>query len=118
MSGAMLGNVAQEYASKGYSKGTGFKPRVGGALATNSKPFKQALKMNKLTYGLELGGFSADSNEPVSKFSTNPRVRPSSTEMTLSPYQMMSSPAMNPFVPKYATQAGGTSCGYGGKGLY
>ena len=116
MSGAMVGNVAQEYASKGYSKGTG--ARVGGALASNSKPFKQALKMNKLTYGLELGGFSADSNEPVSKFKTNSRVRPSSTEMTLSPYQMMSSPAMNPFVPTYATQAGGTTCGYGGRGLY
>lgn len=116
MSGAMVGNVAQEYASRGYSKGTG--ARVGGALASNSKPFKQALKMNKLTYGLELGGFSADSNEPISKFKTNSRVRPSSTEMTLSPYQMMSSPAMNPFVPTYATQAGGTTCGYGGRGLY
>ena len=122
MSGAMIGNVAQEYASKGYSKGTGIRrgrpPKLGGAVAQLSKPFKQALRLNKGTYGLELGGFSADHNAPVSKFSTNPRVRPSSDEMTLSPYQQMSSPAMNPFVPKTYRQEGGQTCGYGGRGLY
>lgn len=122
MSGAMVGNVAQEYASRGYSKGTGRprgRPRKnGGALATMSKPFQQALRLNKNTYGLSLGGFSSDANLPVSDFKTNPRVQPSSREMTLSPYQLMSSPAMNPFVPTYSYQAGGQSCGYGGKGLY
>jgi len=123
MSGAMLGNVAQEYASKGYSKGTGIprgrgRPRkTGGASATLSAPFRQALKLNKATYGLDLGNFSSD-NAPLSAFDTNKKVRPSSTEMTLSPYQSLSSPAMNPFVPTYATQAGGTMCGYGGRGLY
>ena len=126
MSGAMLGNVAQEYASRRYSNGTGMMnsikrgrpPKLGGAVAQMSKPFKQALRLNKATYGLELGGFSADNNAPISKFSVNPRVRPSSDEMTLSPYQMMSSPAMNPFVPKTYRQEGGQSCGYGGRGLY
>jgi hypothetical protein len=123
MSGAMVGNVAQQYASKAYTDkvGTGRprgRPRKnGGALAMMSKPYKQALKLNKSTYGLELGGFSTD-NAPVSSFSTNPRVRPSSSEMTLSPYQNMSSPAMNPFVPTTYRQEGGTSCGYGGRGLY
>jgi hypothetical protein len=53
-----------------------------------------------------------------SKYGTNPKVRPSSMEMTLSPYQSMSSPAMNPFVPTSYAQMGGTSAGYGGAGLY
>jgi hypothetical protein len=124
MSGAMVGNVAQEYASKGYSRGTGIprprgRPRkVGGASAMLSAPYRQALKLNKNTYGLSLGNFSTESNAPLSAFETDKRVRPSSTEMTLSPYQSLSSPAMNPFVPTYATQAGGTMCGYGGRGLY
>jgi hypothetical protein len=91
--------------------------RLKGMGAKMSAPYKQAMKYNKDTYGLEVGGFSTD-NAPVSKFSTNPRVKPSSTEMTLSPYQNMSSPAMNPFVPKNYTQEGGVSCGYGGRGLY
>jgi len=85
--------------------------------AKMSAPYKQAMKYNKDTYGLEVGGFSTD-NAPVSKFSTNPRVKPSSTEMTLSPYQNITSPAMNPFVPKTYQQEGGVSCGYGGRGLY
>jgi hypothetical protein len=123
MSGAAMGNIASQYASQAYTDkvGTGRprgRPRKnGGALAMMSKPYKQALKLNKSTYGLELGGFSTD-NAPVSKFSTNPRVRPSSSEMTLSPYQNMSSPAMNPFIPTTYRQEGGTSCGYGGRGLY
>lgn len=124
MSGAMVGNVAQQYASKAYTDkvGTG-RPRgrprkIGGASAMLSAPYKQALRLNKNTYGLQLGNFSADSNAPVSSFSTNPRVRPSSTEMTLSPYLSTTAPAMNPFVPTYYSQAGGQSCGYGGRGLY
>jgi hypothetical protein len=78
-------------------------------------PYKQALRRN---YGVSLNNVEVVT-EPVSKFSgVDKRVRPSSTEMTLSPYQSMSSPAMNPFVPTKYTQQGGTSCGYGGKGLY
>ena len=123
MSGAMVGNVAQQYASKAYTDkvGTG-RPRgrprkIGGASAMLSTPYKQALRLNKGTYGLDLGNFSSD-NAPISSFTTNPRVRPSSDEMTLSPYLSTTAPAMNPFVPTYPTQAGGTSCGYGGRGLY
>jgi hypothetical protein len=58
------------------------------------------------------------SNAPVSKFSVNPKVKPSGDQMTLSPYQAPSAPAMNPFVPKHYTQEGGTQSGYGGRGLY
>ncbi|MGL5964224.1 MAG: hypothetical protein ACRCZ2_07515 [Fusobacteriaceae bacterium] len=124
MSGAMVGNVAQQYASNAYEKKVGSgrprgRPRKqGGALAVMSRPYKQALKLNKATYGVSVGGFSSDSNAPISDFSTNPRVRPSSSEMTLSPYQNMSSPAMNPFIPSTYRQEGGTTCGYGGRGLY
>jgi hypothetical protein len=124
MSGAMVGNVAQEYASKAYEKKVGSgrprgRPRKnGGALAMMSKPYKQALKLNKATYGVDMGSFSSDNNAPISNFSTNSRVRPSSSEMTLSPYQNMSSPAMNPFIPTTYRQEGGTTCGYGGRGLY
>jgi hypothetical protein len=133
MSGAVVGNVASQYASKEYQKAVGsglyggmMRPRgrprkIGGAggttSATLSAPFKQALRLNKGTYGLDLGNFGSD-NAPVSSFHTNPRVRPSSDEMTLSPYQSITSPAMNPFVPTYSIQAGGTSCGYGGRGLF
>jgi hypothetical protein len=123
MSGAVVGNIAQQYASKAYTDkvGTG-RPRgrprkIGGASAMLSTPYKQALRLNKSTYGLDLGNFSSD-NAPLSSFSTNPRVRPSSTEMTLSPYLSTTAPAMNPFVPTYYSQAGGQSCGYGGRGLY
>lgn len=125
MSGAMLGNVASQYASKEYKGAVGRgmivpmvrprgRPRKGGAVASLSKPYKEALKYNY--GGLEVASFA--DNRPVSDFSVNPRVRPSSTEMTLSPYAKLDSPAMNPFVPKYYTQEGGASCGYGGRGLY
>jgi hypothetical protein len=58
------------------------------------------------------------SNQPTSKFVLDKRVRPSGDQMTLSPYQAPSAPAMNPFVPKRYTQEGGTQSGYGGRGLY
>lgn len=126
MSGAMVGNIGSQYASKAYKdavSGRGMivpmvrprgRPRKGGAVASLSKPYKEALKYNY--GGLEVASFA--DNRPVSDFSVNPRVRPSSTEMTLSPYAKLDSPAMNPFVPKYYTQEGGASCGYGGRGLY
>jgi hypothetical protein len=126
MSGAMLGNIGSQYASKAYQDQVGqgmpipmMRPRgrprkQGGATASLSRPYKEALKYNY--GGLEVASFA--DNAPVSSFRTNPRVRPSSTEMTLSPYQNLSSPAMNPFIPTSYTQEGGTSCGYGGRGLY
>jgi hypothetical protein len=86
-----------------------------GTGASMSKAYKKALKANYS--GLELNNIGTN-NEPISKFKVNPRVRPSSTEMTLSPYQSNTSPAMNPFVPTSYFQEGGTKCGYGGSGLY
>lgn len=56
--------------------------------------------------------------KPASAYGTDKRVKPSGDQMTLSPYQSPSAPAMNPFVPKTYTQEGGTQSGYGGKGLY
>jgi len=119
MSGAFLGKIAADQIGKetgyGIKRGRGRPRKITGDGAKNSAAFKRALKNN--FNGLELGGFSAD-NAPVSKFDTNPRVKQSSTEMTLSPYQRMDSPAMNPFVPTSYKQEGGQSCGYGGRGLY
>lgn len=86
-----------------------------GTGASLSKPFKRALKANY--GGLELNNITTD-NAPASKFVRDSRVKPSSSEMTLSPYQSNSSPAMNPFVPKNYFQEGGQMKGYGGKGLY
>jgi hypothetical protein len=124
MSGAVVGNVAQQYASKEYDKAVGSgvrrgrgRPRkiIGGDVASMSAPYKQALRLNY--GGLTLNNVSS-SNDAVSNFNVNSRVRPSASEMTLSPYARMDSPAMNPFIPTYYRQQGGTSCGYGGKGLY
>ena len=120
-SGAFLGRIASDQIGKatgyglGIKRGRGRPRKINGEGAKNSIAFKNALKHN--FNGLELGGFSED-NAPVSKFDTNPRVKQSSTEMTLSPYQRMDSPAMNPFVPTSYKQEGGQSCGYGGRGLY
>jgi len=79
-----------------------------------SSAYKKAMKSSQ--------GFVPDvpsvKNAPASSFGVDKRVRPSGDQMTLSPYQAPSAPAMNPFVPKTYTQEGGTSCGYGGRGLY
>jgi len=118
--GQTLGKYAGQQAGDAVGKATGYgvkrgrgRPRKGtGASASMSKPFKQALSLNKMTYGLNLNNTS-DNNAPISKFHTDPRVKPSSTEMTLSPYASMTSPAMNPFIPMNYQQEGGQSCGYG-----
>ena len=90
---------------RGYGVGKGVK---------QSKAYKTAMKSQV--------GFVPDvptsKSEPVSKFSVDKRVKPSGDQMTLSPYQAPSAPAMNPFVPKHYTQEGGTQSGYGGRGLY
>jgi hypothetical protein len=115
MAGQKIADVLNAKIGSGRPRG---RPRKsGGAVASMSKPYRQALRLNKATYGLDLGNFSTD-NAPIQDFKTDDRVRVSSTEMTLSPYQSLSSPAMNPFIPKYYKQEGGTSCGYGGRGLY
>ena len=121
--GGIAGAAGGSYAGNQINKklGIGVKRRgrprkVGGNLADMSTPYKQALKYN--FGGLELVGHEVIDNKPVSAYKTNPRVKPSPTEMTLSPYQRLDSPAMNPFIPTRYTQEGGTSCGYGGRGLY
>jgi hypothetical protein len=56
-------------------------------------------------------------NKPSSDFQLNHHVGIPSGEMTLSPYQKINSPAMHPFIPKSYQDEGGTSCGYGGRGV-
>ena len=89
------------------------KMRVGKG-AKQSSAYKKAMKSQV--------GFVPDvpavKNAPASSFGVDKRVRPSGDQMTLSPYQNPSAPAMNPFVPKTYTQEGGTQSGYGGRGLY
>jgi hypothetical protein len=123
--GAIVGSASGSYGGQKLVEklgieGAGMKRRgrprkVVGLGATSSQPFKQALRINR--GGLQLHNDEI-SNAPISSFNqVNPKVRASSTEMTLSPYARMDSPAMNPFIPAYYTQQGGTSCGYGGRGL-
>ena len=110
--GKQAGDALGNATGMGVKRGRG-RPRKGcGASASMSKAYKQALALNKMTYGLSLNNTS-DSNAPISKFHTDPRVKPSSNEMTLSPYQSINSPAMNPFIPMNYQQEGGQSCGYG-----
>ena len=117
VAGSALGSYAGNQINKQIGigvRGRGRPRKSGGSLASASSAYQQALRNN--FDGLVLNSSSV-SNAPVSNFKVNPRVRPSSSEMTLSPYQSMSSPAMNPFIPTSYKQMGGTSCGYGGRGL-
>jgi hypothetical protein len=103
-------------AGAGMRRGRGRPRKVVGMGATMSQPFQQALRTN--FGGLQLRN-EVLANAPTSSFNqVNPNVRPSPDAMTLSPYARLDSPAMNPFIPAYYTQQGGTSCGYGGRGLY
>jgi len=119
VAGAVAGDLLADQVGKatgyGIKRGRGRPRKIGGGDATMSAPYKKALRLNYA--GLQLNNEKVD-NASLNNFAVNPRVRPSSTEMTLSPYQKMDSPAMNPFIPTYYKQQGGTSCGYGGKGLY
>lgn len=74
-----------------------------GVGVSQSKPYRRAMKA-KFGYTPAV----IEDNKPASAFKRDPRVKPSSTEMTLSPYQSPTSPAMNPFVPMTSVQAGGT----------
>jgi hypothetical protein len=102
------------FAGMGIKRSRG-RPKKGMGIASESMVFKRALRNN--FNGLTLANYQVN-NAPIRDFHTNPHVKPSSLEMTLSPYQSNSSPAMNPFVPTNYAQMGGTSCGYGGKGLH
>jgi len=118
MLGSQGGKMAGEQLAQLIGDKTGYgirrrgRPRKGKG-AENSAPFKLAVKNN---YGFDFAS-SHIANAPASSFQLNPRVTRPSTEMTLSPYQHPSSPAMNPFIPQTYTQEGGTSCGYGGRGI-
>lgn len=121
--GSMAGSAGGSYLGNEINKAIGVglrrrgRPRkVGGDLASVSMPYRQALRNN--FNGLILNNSVQQQTPPASKYGTNPNVRPSSTSMTLSPYQGIHSPAMNPFVPTSYAQMGGTSAGYGGSGLY
>lgn len=115
--GGVLGSATGSYLGTTLDKSIGIgvrrrgRPKKGTG-ATQSEAYKQALYYNPTTYGVSLHNDTAD-NEPISKFRVNPKVRPSSDEMTLSPYQSITSPAMNPFIPTNYQQEGGTSSGYG-----
>lgn len=127
--GAIAGSSAGSYAGNQIVKklgiegagmmavrGRGRPRKVVGMGASQSTAFKQAMRVNYS--GLNLSNDDV-SNAPLSSFDkVNPNVRPSSSVMTLSPYARMDSPQMNPFIPTYYTQQGGTSSGYGGRGLY
>jgi hypothetical protein len=117
--GRTIKQVAQSYdpyLGMGIKRGRG-RPRKNliGTGANMSSAYKKALKVNY--GGLELNNIGAD-NKPITQFKRNPRVKQSSSEMTLSPYQNIHSPAMNPFVPTNYFQEGGQNKGYGGSGLY
>ena len=108
--GAAVGSTIGSAA--GSALGGFAEKKISGKGAKMSAPYKQALKMN--FDGLELPVRIA-----TKKIAGKPdaRVKASSEMMTLSPYQKTTSPAMNPFVPTTYVQEGGTSSGYGGRGL-
>jgi len=113
--GKMAGDAVGKATGYGVKRPRGRPRKVGGAVASTSAAYRNTLRRN--FSGLELQA-PVINNPSASSFKTNPRVEPSSTEMTLSPYARMDSPAMNPFIPTKYTQQGGTSNGYGGRGLY
>ena len=81
------------------------RPRIlGRGAATESKAFRTAMRINKQVVS---DAPVVVKSLPSGRATINSRVRPSSSEMTLSPYQSMTSPAMNPYVPKNAYQNGG-----------
>ena len=118
--GGIMGSAAGSYAGNklnqklgiGMRRGRG-RPRKGTGVAM-SGAYQHAMKMN--FDGLQLSNISGD-NQPISAFRRDGRVKPSSTEMTMSPYASMSSPQMNPFIPTSYTQEGGQGSGYGGAGM-
>lgn len=98
--GRAAGMTVGQYAGDQLADEVGRKTGRGMDFNTKlSKPYT-----NAMLYGKRM----KTPNENVSKFDTNARVKASSDEMTLSPFQKMTSPAMNPFVPKYAFQQGGS----------
>jgi hypothetical protein len=112
--GSYAGSQINNAIGNGLKRARG-RPKKGEGLASQSMAYKRALKNN--FNGLTVGEFVVN-NAPVRDYHVNPHVRPSSSEMTLSPYAGINSPAMNPFVPTNYAQMGGTSSGYGGCGIH
>jgi hypothetical protein len=83
---------------------------IGGEGVRQSKVYRRVMKD---TFNAPVM-MSSGRNAPVANFRPNPRVMPSSTLMTLSPYQTPTAPAMNPFTPTTYAQEGGQGSGYGG----
>jgi hypothetical protein len=83
---------------------------IGGEGVRQSKPYRRVMRD---TFNAPVVA-SAGRNAPVANFRPNPRVMPSSTLMTLSPFQTPTAPAMNPFTPSTYAQEGGQGSGYGG----
>jgi hypothetical protein len=83
---------------------------IGGEGVRQSKPYRRVMRdtFNAPVIANPVG------NAPVANFRPNPRVMPSSTLMTLSPFQTPTAPAMNPFTPTTYAQEGGQGSGYGG----
>ena len=98
VAGKKLGEVAGRHISKA----------LVGKGAVMSKAYKKALSANYGGLEVPIKMKNERSSGVVDK-----RVRPSSDEMTLSPYQKTTSPAMNPFIPMTYAQEGGTNGGYG-----
>jgi len=118
-----IGQKAKEYAMEQLKKPYQRKKKVvedlgdellpnpiGGEGVRSSKIFRRVMKD---TYNAPVI-MNASGNAPVANFRPNPRVMPSSTLMTLSPFQTPTAPAMNPFTPTTYAQEGGTGSGYGG----
>jgi len=83
---------------------------IGGEGVRQSKVYRRVMKD---TYNAPVIA-NPVGNAPVANFRPNPRVMPSSTLMTLSPFQTPTAPAMNPFTPSTYAQEGGQGSGYGG----
>jgi hypothetical protein len=109
--GSAVGDLAEGHISglinKKRGKGTKVEKAVVGKGVQLSKPMKKAM-MNNFSVEMPTVALKAESKGKVDS-----RVKPSSDLMTLSPYQLTTSPAMNPFVPTTYFQEGGQSSGYG-----
>lgn len=143
MAGEALGQMGSKAIGSGVRAKRGRPQKTGGDLASESGPYKSVMRRY---HGVMAGTEKIMPAVPAGA-RANPLVKPSSKEMILSPYQSETSPAMHPFIPTSAIQAGGTShrpmskggalpppmhpfipkssvqaggqsSGYGGKGLY
>ena len=117
---SLIYDVAQRGVLSSSMGGMGMRRLKKGKGATQSKPFKQALKNNfgglALTNAVTDNMSVAEAEKMGARVNAN--VRPSMIETPsdygfMSPYARMDSPAMNPFIPTTYLQEGGTGSGYG-----